>query len=116
MLGGDLVFPRHELDWGARAIVRVGNHFIDLNELHAGDGTTFDPARTGLDHVAFTARSREELERWAEWLDRNNVRRTPVRDLRADPAQDANAPVTGAMFQFVDPDGIELEFLFFDVV
>jgi glyoxylase I family protein len=115
MLGAEIVFDLHELDWGSRTIVRLGTHFIDLNELRDRDGSTFNAARTGLDHLAFTARSREELEAWANWFDTNGVERTPIRDVRADPGQDPVAPVVGAMFQFSDPDGIELEFLFFDV-
>jgi glyoxylase I family protein len=115
VLGADVVFPPHELSWGARGIVRLGSHFLDLNELRQGDGSRFNAARTGLDHLAFTAKSREELDNWANWLDTQRVQRTPLRDVRADPAQHPDAPLAGAMFQFSDPDGIELEFLFFDV-
>ena len=113
VLGADTVMPRHELDWGARTIVRLGSHFIDLNQLNRNDGSTFDEGRTGLDHLAFSADSRQELKDWARWLDASGVPRSPIRDVRADPQQSSDAPIVGAMFTFKDPDGIELEFLFF---
>jgi catechol 2,3-dioxygenase-like lactoylglutathione lyase family enzyme len=113
VLGADVVMPRHELDWGARTIVRLGSHFIDLNQISRNDGSPFDARRTGLDHLAFAADSRHELEAWAEWMDANGVHRSPIRDVSADPAQASDAPVAGSMFVFSDPDGIELEFLFF---
>ncbi len=113
VLGAVVIFPRHELDWGARTIVALGRHFIDLNQLARNDRSAFDPTHTGLDHLAFTADSREELENWAQWLDANDVSRSPIRDVRADPGQDPGAEIAGAMFDFADPDGIHLEFLFF---
>ena len=116
VLGANVIFPRHELDWGVRSIVRIGRHFIDLNQLGRSDGSNFDAGRTGLDHLAFGADSREELEKWAQWLDANGVPRSSIRDVRADAAQNPDAPIAGAMFEFSDPDGIRLEFLFFDAV
>lgn len=115
VLGAEVIFPRHELEWGARTIVRLGRHFLDLNQLRGNDGSSFDPRRAGLDHLAFTAASREELDTWARWLDAFNVPRSAIRDVRADPAQDPDAPVAGAMFEFADPDAIPLEFLYFDL-
>jgi glyoxylase I family protein len=114
VLGADLIFPRHETEWGARTIILFGRQFIDLNQLTRNEGSAFDAARTGLDHLAFGAGSRQELETWAQWLDANNVSRSTIREVRADPGQDSGAPVAGAMFEFADPDGIQLEFLFFD--
>jgi glyoxylase I family protein len=115
VLGADLVFPRHELEWGERTIVRLGDHFVDLNRLRASSGSPFDASRTGLDHLAFAADSREQLEQWARWLEANDVPHTPIREVRADPSQDPDAPVAGSMFEFDDPDGIRLEFLFFEL-
>lgn len=36
---------------------------------HADTSDTFDPTVTGLDHVAVTAGTRQEIERWAAHLD-----------------------------------------------
>jgi glyoxylase I family protein len=114
VLGADVIYRRHESEWGQRTVVRVGPHAIDLNQFAGNHGGSFDPTHTGLDHLAFTADSREELENWANWLDANGVVRSPIRDVRTDPLQDPSAPIVGAMFDFVDPDGIQLEFLFLD--
>jgi len=114
VLGAGVIFRRHESEWGQRTVVTLGPHAVDLNQFARNDGGSFDPAHTGLDHLAFTANSREQLESWAEWLDANGVSRSPIRDVRIDPRQDPSAPSIGAMFDFFDPDGIQLEFLFFD--
>jgi catechol 2,3-dioxygenase-like lactoylglutathione lyase family enzyme len=95
--------------------VTLGPHAIDFNQFARNDGGGFDLAQTGLDHLAFTADSRKQLEDWAEWLDAMGFSRSPIRDVRNDPRQDPSAPTVGAMFDFADPDGIQLEFLFFDM-
>jgi glyoxylase I family protein len=113
VLGAEVIFPRHTMEWGERSIVAVGSQAIDLNQLRGNHGVAFDPAHTGLDHLAFTADSVDHLSAWARWLDEHDVVRSPIREVRADPGQALAAPVVGAMFDFVDPDGIQLEFLFF---
>jgi len=114
VLGADVIFRRHESESfsGQRTVVRLGPSALDLNQFARNEGTRFDPAHTGLDHLAFTAASREEVENWAHWLDANGVPRSPIRDVRIDPRQDPRAEIVGAIFDFVDPDGIQLEFLF----
>jgi glyoxylase I family protein len=81
---------------------------VDLNQLDANDGARFDVTRTGIDHLGLTASSRESLEDWATWLDEHDVRRYAIREMPA--------PVVGAMFDFVDPDGIPFEFSFVESV
>jgi glyoxylase I family protein len=66
-------------------------------------GERFEPARTGLDHLARVAESFETLEAWADWLDAHEVPRSEIRD-----------PGVGAMFDFVDSDGIQIEFFYTD--
>jgi catechol 2,3-dioxygenase-like lactoylglutathione lyase family enzyme len=114
ILGAQVIFRRHGSDWGQRTVVTLGSHAIDLNQFARNPGGSFDPSHTGLDHLAFTADSRQELEHWAAWLDHNGIARSPIRDVRIDPHQDPDAPIVGAMFDFADPDGIQLEYLFFD--
>jgi glyoxylase I family protein len=65
----------------------------------------FDPARTGLDHLAFVAESYEHLAAWARWLDVCEVPRSEIRE----------GGGVGAMFDFVDPDGLQIEFFFLDL-
>ena len=65
---------------------------------HAGNDTEpFRPATTGLDHMAFDAGSRDDLERWVDHLDALGVEHSGVLDI----------PV-GAIVNFKDPDGIQL--------
>ena len=88
---------------GRTALVLVGALGLDLQQHDTNDGALFDAARTGLDHLAFSAESMTDLEGWADRLERAGVEHSPVR--QAGP---------GFMFDFEDPDGIQLEFYFTD--
>jgi glyoxylase I family protein len=90
---------------GRTAVVLLGSLGLDLFEHAGNDGETFDPARTGLDHFAFAADSYEHLEAWGRWLDARGVQRSEIREAGGGVA---------SMFDFVDPDGLQLEFLFMD--
>jgi len=73
VLGALLVRPAFNGDRppfsGRTAILMLGLTVLDLYE-HAGNGgERFEPARTGLDHLAFVAESYEEVDAWARWLD-----------------------------------------------
>lgn len=119
VLGASLVRPPYDGDSpsfaGRMAIVSLGGTGLDLFE-HAGNtGEQFDPVRTGLDHLGFATESAEELAAWASWLDACNIAHSGVRGVIAgDTNGDTNGEPLGAMLDFVDPDGIQLEFLFLD--
>jgi glyoxylase I family protein len=66
------------------------------------DDRPFDPAHLGLDHVGFSVRSRDDLDRWAQRL-------TDAGVVHSDPI---DVP-PGAILNFKDPDGIALA-LFWD--
>lgn len=84
-----------------RAVVMLeGAVGLDLDEHSTNSGEAFDPVRTGLDHLAFSASSYEALMVWATHLDAKGVAHSQVRDF----------PGYGEMFDFRDPDGILLEF------
>lgn len=110
VLGAEVVFPIHDAHnfAGRRTVLSLGAQIFDVNEFSQNDGEGFDSARTGLDHVGFTVASRDDLDRWALWLDENNVERSPIRNIDTDfpPVQ-----IRGDMFDFLDPDGIQLEFV-----
>jgi len=91
---------------GRMAILALGSQVLDLFEHSANGGERFEPARTGLDHIGLTASSSDELHAWAGWLDDCDVPCSPIRAVENN---------MGALFDFVDPDGIQLEFLFIDV-
>jgi glyoxylase I family protein len=89
---------------GQLALIRLGSLAIDLYQHAATRDERFDPAQTGLDHLAFVAASRAELEVWARWLDEHDVARSPIR----------NTSDVASMFDFKDPDGIQIEFFYLD--
>jgi len=88
---------------GRMALVMLGSNGLDLYEHVGNEAERFVPARTGLDHLALVAESFEQLRAWADWLDACEVPRSEIRDVGV-----------GAMFDFVDPDGIQIEFCFTD--
>ncbi len=80
----------------------AGGYSVGLVE-HKGRLTdSFDPARIGLDHVAFSVASLEALVGWARRLDEHGVPHSGVIDVPP-----------GAILNFKDPDGISLA-LFWD--
>jgi len=87
------------------AIVAFGAQGLDLFEHADNEGEQFVPERTGLDHLALAAESLEQLQGWASWLDAHHVPHSEIRDVLD----------IGAMLDFVDPDGIQLEFIFIDL-
>jgi len=67
---------------------------------HPEAGTAFEEHRTGLDHLAFSVASREDLDAWAERLTAAGVTHSGV----------TVTPETGfTLIAFRDPDGIQLE-------
>lgn len=64
-----------------------------------GRGGSFSELNTGLDHIGFTAASRDELEDWERHFDEHGVVYTPIRDEHF-----------GSHLNFRDPDDIALEF------
>ena len=90
---------------GRMALVSLGGLGLDLFKHQRNGAEGFDAARTGLDHFALASQSLEELQGWASWLDACAVARSEIRSLDGD---------IGAMFDFVDPDGIQMEFIYVD--
>jgi glyoxylase I family protein len=82
-----------------RAIIYVGSMAIDLCEHAMNSAEAFDPARTGLDHLAFSVSSYDALMAWAAYLDAKGVRRSPMRRVEG----------VGEALDFRDPDGIQIE-------
>ena len=91
---------------GRAAILSMGSHVFDLCEHSGNAGERFDPVRTGLDDFVLEAESVDELRAWANWLDTSGVARSEIRKVAGD---------LGAMFDFVDPDGIQIEFTHYNL-
>jgi glyoxylase I family protein len=106
VVGADLLVGPHDGTspsfLGRMAILTLGGCIFDLYEHERNEGERFDPARTGLDHFALTATTVDELQAWATWLDTRGVARSALRE-----AADGRATI----FDFVDPDGIQIEFI-----
>jgi glyoxylase I family protein len=68
----------------------------------SNDGSPFSPSRTGLDHVAFTAATRADLDAGIARLDELGVVHSGAIDVPP-----------GTIVNFSDPDGIALA-LFWD--
>ncbi|GAA4806134.1 VOC family protein [Actinomycetospora chlora] len=71
---------------------------LGIHEPHERSNDLFSPQRTGLDHVAVTVSSREELDAWSARLDAHGVEHSPVRDAGY-----------AEFVSFGDPDGIAWE-------
>ena len=87
---------------GRMAILSLGGRVFDVCEHSGNERERFNPVRTGLDHFALEANSVGELQAWATWLDSCGVARSAIREV---------AGGLGTMFDFVDPDGIQVEFI-----
>jgi len=86
---------------GGRAVVLCDpgmRLFVGLHAHDANDGTPFDEARTGLDHISFAVPDRDALVAWKDRLATRNVPWSPISD-----------QPWGSVLVFRDPDGIQLE-------
>jgi glyoxylase I family protein len=71
---------------------------IGLRQYPAHPDATFSEFRTGLDHIAFTVSSRDDLEAWQRLLAEKGVTFSPI----------ADSPF-GSLIALRDPDNIQLE-------
>jgi glyoxylase I family protein len=107
VLGAVLVVPPRDgqslsSSW-RYAVVRLGPLMVDIYQHSGNAGERFAPARTGLDHLGLVAETHDDLMACSSWLDAQVVERSEIRDV-----------AVGEIFDFSDPDGIQLEFFFMD--
>jgi glyoxylase I family protein len=79
-----------------------GGYSVGLVQHVPTNPDPFTPMHVGLDHLAFTVGSRDELEQWAGRLTAHRVAHSGVIEIPP-----------GAILNFKDPDGISLA-LFWD--
>ena len=79
-------------------VFAVGETLFGLHQFPDPRPGTFDERRPGLDHVAFGAGNRAQLEKWAARLDELGVGHGGIVDAGY-----------GSGLSFRDPDGIALE-------
>jgi glyoxylase I family protein len=77
----------------------TGDGDLGLVEHVGSDSRPFDPTATGLDHVAFSVSSHEEMQEHARRLDEHGV-----------PHSGPISIPPGEILNFKDPDGIALSF------
>jgi len=71
---------------------------LEFQQHDANRGESFDPCRTGFDHLGFKVDERSQLEEWQAHFERLGVRHTPIVDREY-----------GSVLTFKDPDGIQFE-------
>lgn len=74
---------------------------IEFQQHDANQGETFDPARTGFDHLGLMVAERAQLEEWQRHFEALGVVHTPVVDREY-----------GSVLTFKDPDGIQFEMFY----
>ena len=74
---------------------------VEFQQHDANRGETFDPSRTGFDHMGFKVDDRAALDDWQAHFDRLGVRYTPIVDRDY-----------GSVLTFKDPDGIQFEMFY----
>jgi catechol 2,3-dioxygenase-like lactoylglutathione lyase family enzyme len=77
---------------------------IGLIRHKSGKDEEFSEFRVGLDHLALTVETRDELEKWAEHLDLWGVQHSAISD-----------QPYGSVLVFRDPDNIQLELFVVDL-
>jgi glyoxylase I family protein len=75
---------------------------VALSYHPSNKGETFDPTRTGLDHVGFTAPDRAALVEWETKLANKGIKHSPISDHD-----------WGSALNFRDPDDIALQVVAF---
>jgi glyoxylase I family protein len=79
--------------------------FIGLHHHPYADRETFNPRRTGLDHLALQVNSRDAIDAWANRLDAIGAEHEAV--------VEKSEPVPFALVLVRDPDGIAIELFWF---
>lgn len=99
LLGMQVVMQGDDDTVRFRVLAHPSGWIIGLRQYPGKEGGAFDEFRTGLDHVAFTVSSRNELDACAAELAERGVPFSPI----------AETPI-GMVIVFRDPDNIQLEF------
>jgi glyoxylase I family protein len=74
---------------------------IEFQQHDGNQGQTFDPRRTGFDHMGFKVDTRAGLDYWLTRFEQLSVTYSPIAEREY-----------GAVLPFEDPDGIQFEMFF----
>jgi len=75
---------------------------VVMNHHPTNAGETFDPTRTGLDHVGFTLPDRATMVEWEAKLTEKGIAHSPISDHPC-----------GSALNFRDPDDMQLQLIAF---
>ncbi len=102
VLGFEMIEENREEAFDEWILMHPANHMVLCLQQHkANGGETFDPTRTGGDHIGLRVDAREELDKWAAWFEESGVVSSPI----------ADRPY-GSVLCFKDVDGIQLEMFY----
>ena len=85
--------------WHAILLVHPPSRTVIEFQQHDGRGETFDPRRTGFDHMGFKVDTRAGLDEWLARFEQLGVRHSPIAEREY-------------VLTFKDPDGIQFEIFF----
>ena len=103
VFGLDEVFALREEGWRAILLGLTESIAIEFQQHDANRGETFDPTRTGFDHMGLKVDRREDLDEWQAHFERLGVEHTPVVDREY-----------GSVLTFKDPDRIQFEMFYME--
>ena len=89
---------------GWRAILLMhppSRTIVEFQQHDRNQGETFDPRRTGFDHMGFKVDTRADLDEWLTRFEQLGVAHSPIAEREY-----------GAVLTFKDPDGIQFEMFF----
>lgn len=101
VFGLDEIFTIQEDTWRAILLELPDGNAIEFQQHNANQGETFDPVRTGFDHMGLHVTSREALVEWQAHFDMCGVTHTPIVDRDY-----------GSVLTFKDPDRIQFEMFY----
>jgi glyoxylase I family protein len=107
VLGFQFAFTEEHPDGSglAHVLMRPDTYlFLGIHQHNDNASEAFGEHRTGMDHIGIAVENREDLDRWAEHLDRHSVR-------RSDPVDGKIGDTPYAVLNFRDPDNIALELI-----
>lgn len=90
-----------EETWRAVLLELPDGNAIEFQQHDANAGETFDPVRTGFDHMGLEVANRDELVEWQTHFERRGVTHTPIVDRDY-----------GSVLTFKDPDLIQFEMFY----
>lgn len=103
VFGFEEVYRIQEDTWRAILLDLGDGTAIEFQQHDANEGETFDPVRTGFDHMGFHVTDRDDLAEWQAHFERHGVTHTPIVDRDY-----------GSVLTFKDPDRIQYEMFYLD--